>query len=155
MIGRHAAGFVLIAAGIAAGIAWAGGRMTHPFSPVLALLLFLAGASFFGKTSRFADKLRPLVGQSVRVRVWGSELPDHAGSRFSVHMVRALGAGLHLYLRPLADGSPMHLKVAQPFGAIAGDSGFEISHAKYVQWDGRKIKKDEREKALVLVVETD
>ena len=156
MTGRQATGLALIGAGVAAGGLWASGRLAHPFAPVVALVLFLAGASFFGKASQFADKLRPLVGKHVRVRVWGLELHDrNSGSSFRVHMVRAIGPGLHFYLRPSPEGSPIHLKVAQPSGTRLGDTTVEISGAKYVQWAGKKIKKDEREKAFVLVIQRD
>ena len=154
MIAREMPGLPLMATGVAVGVLWATGRISNPFALVVAILLFLTGASFFGKTSRFAERLRPLIGKSVRVTVWGSELPDHAGCKFRVQSVRSLGAGLHLYLRPLPDGSSIHLKVAQPLETIVGDSHVEISHGKYVEWAGRKIRKDEREKALILIVES-
>jgi xanthosine utilization system XapX-like protein len=149
-MGRRLAGLGLIVAGVAVGILWASGRTSHPFLPVVALLLFLAGASFFSKTSRFAERMRPLVGKSVRAQVWGAELPGHAGVVFRLHSVAAVGAGLHLYLRPLPDGSPIHLKVAQPRGALLDDCGVELAEAKYVQWAGRKLAQAEGAKALVL-----
>jgi hypothetical protein len=149
-MGRKLAGLGLIAAGAAAAVLWASGRTTHPFVPVVALLFFLAGASFFSKTSRFAERMRPLVGKSVRAQAWGAELPGHPGAAFRLHAVRALGAGLHLYLRPLPDGRPTHLKVAQPRGALLVDGGVEIAAAKYVQWAGRKVAQAEGAKALVL-----
>ena len=149
-MGHKLAGLVLIVAGVAAGVVWASGRAPHPFVPVVALLLFLAGASLFGKTSQLAESLRPLVGKSVRVQVWGAELPGHPGGEFRVSVVRALGPGLHVYLRPPPDGRPTHLKVAQPRDASVSDDGMEIRDAKYVQWRGRKIAKVPGAKALVL-----
>ena len=152
MTGRQAVGLALIVAGVATGILWASGQVIHPFAPVVALLLFLAGASFFGKVSAYVEKMRPLVGKTVRVGVWGSALPGHPHSTFIVHAVQAVGPGLHVYLRPRAGGSPTHLKVAQPRETTIGEHGVEIAEAKYVQWAGTKIKKAEGEKALVLVV---
>ncbi|HWK30709.1 MAG TPA: hypothetical protein VNR20_01375 [Terriglobales bacterium] len=152
---RLVTGFSFIAAGAATASVWVSGRTANPFAPVAALLLFLLGASFFNKTRRFADKLKPLVGKRVRVRVWGSELPELAGCIFAVQSVLSLGAGLHLYLRPLPDGASTHLKIAQPLDAICGDTGIEIGRAKYVQWRRRTIQKNASEKALVLVVEPD
>lgn len=146
-------GFVLIAAGIAAGVLWATGRIAHPFAPVAGLFLLLLGATSFGKASRLADELRPLRGKAVSVRVWGSALPGRTGCKFQVHKIWAFGAGVHLYLRPLPDGSPVHLKIAQPLRTVVGDAGLEVSKAKYVEWAGKKMNKDEREKALVLAVE--
>ena len=78
---RKLVGLVLIVAGVTAGLVWAAGGVTHPFAPVVALLLFLVGASMFGKTSQLAERLQPLVGRSVRVLVWGTELPGFQGSR--------------------------------------------------------------------------
>src|SRR5436305_1577836 len=131
---RKVTGLGLIGVGAAAGVFWASGRVSHPFAPVVALLLLLAGASFFGKARQFAEKLQPLVGKEVRVRVWGSELPDHVHCSYRVHMVRAFGAGLHFYLHSSSAGSPIHLKVAQPSEATLRDTAVEISCAKYVQW---------------------
>src|SRR5215471_21058835 len=62
------AGLALILLGVAVGILWVSGRATHPFTPVAALLIFLVGASMFGKTSRLAERMRPLVGKIVYLR---------------------------------------------------------------------------------------
>lgn len=91
----------LTAIAIIAAILWGSGRVRQPFIPVLAMLLLLVAASLFGKTNRFADRLRPLVGSKLRALVWGAELPATAGASFSLDRVLALGAGLHLYLSPL------------------------------------------------------
>ena len=144
-----------MAAGIVTGYVWASSRIANAFASVVALMLFLAGASFFAATGRFADRLRPFVGKRVRVRVWGSELPDYHGRTFVFQSVLSLGPGLHLYLRPLPDGSAMHLKIAQPLEASDAATGAEIGRAKYVQWRGRKVTKNESEKAFVLQVEPD
>src|SRR5690242_4426616 len=138
---RKAAGFALIAAGVAVAIAFATKRMTHPFTPVLALILFLTGASLFGRVAGLAGQLSHLVGKTVRVKVWGATLSGDAGSGFRLDKVSALGAGLHLHLRPLPDGVSTHLKIAQPRGATVGASGIEIADAKYIQWAVSKIKK--------------
>src|SRR6266568_7882385 len=145
-------GIALVFAGIALGIVWVSGRIAHPFLPVLALLLFLAGSSLFGKTNQFAQRLQPFVGRSVRVLAWDSELPGHSAETFIVQSVRALGAGLHLYLRPLPQGSPIHLKIAQPREATVDDAGVTIREAKYVQWVGRKVPKSQAAIPFVLTV---
>jgi len=140
-------------AGVASGILWISGRAPYPFAPVLALLLFLSGASLFiSKVSGLAEKMRPFLGKTVRVQVWGSDLCGSPGSKFVFCAVRAVGPGLHVYLRPMPDGSPAHLKVAQPRGTTIGDARLEIGDAKYVQWAGSKIKKVEGAMALVLLV---
>jgi hypothetical protein len=145
-------GIAVVFAGVALGIVWLSGRIAHQFLPVLALLLFLAGISFFGKTNQFAQRLQPLVGRSVRVLAWDSELPGHSAATFIVQSVRALGAGLHLYLRPLPQGAPIHLKIAQPRAATVDDAGVTIREAKYVQWAGRKVRKSQATIPFVLTV---
>jgi hypothetical protein len=138
---RKAVGFVLMVAGIAMAIAFASKRMPQPFTPVVALILFLAGASLFGRVAGLAGKVSHLAGKTVKVKVWGADLPGDTGAGFRLDKVSALGAGLHLYLRPLPDGSSTHLKIAQPRGTVVGESGVEIAESKYIQWAGSKIKK--------------
>ena len=144
------AGSALMAGGIAAAILFATGHLPSPFAPVGALILLLAGASLFGKTSRFADKLQWLVRKNVRLLAWGVELPGTKGSLFEVTKIMAVGPGLHFYLRPHSASSAIHLKVAQPLEATISETGLEISHAKYIQWAGKKVRMAEHEKALVL-----
>jgi len=152
---RQVIGLALILAGLASGMLWATGRISQPFAPAVALLLFLAGTSFFGSVSRFAERMRQLQGKSVRVQVWGSDLPGAAGAVFTIQSIRAIGPGLHLYLRPLPGGAPRHLKIAQPVRALMRDGTVEVGDAKYVQWDGRKVKKTEGTTALLLVLSSE
>jgi hypothetical protein len=129
------------------------GRWPHPFAPVVALFLLLAGTSLLiSKVGQLAKRMHLLLGKSVHVRAWGLDLAGSTGSKFTIYTVRALGAGLHVFLRPLPDGSPIHLKVAQPLGTQISNVGLEISEAKYVQWAGSKIKKVQGEMALMLIV---
>jgi hypothetical protein len=141
---------VLGAVAIVTATLWASGRTRQPFLPVLALLLLVIAASLFGKTNRFADRLRPLVGRKVRVFTWGAELPGVAGASFILDKVLAIGPGLHIYLRLVPHGSPVHMKVAQPSDAEIDDLQIEIHGAKYVQWAGRKIPKMKGQSALFL-----
>ncbi len=150
LMAPRVAGLVMVVAGVALGAAWASGRVGHPFAPALALLLLGAGGMLLPRTHSFAARMRPLVGKSVRAQAWGAELPGHPGAAFRLDAVRALGAGLHLYLAPLPEGKAVHLKVAQPRDAAVDQRGVEIGGAKYIQWAERKVAKSEREKALVL-----
>jgi hypothetical protein len=150
---RKTIGIAVLLAAATAAILWASGRVKNPFLPFLALGLFFLGTNFFGKVSELAERMRPLLGRKVQVQVWGSALSEGNGGSFVLHAVRALGAGLHVYLRPTAGGSPRHLKVAQPIGATTSDECVEVQEAKYVQWDGRMIKKVTGVKALVLNLE--
>jgi len=101
---RKALAVVLGAVAIVGAILWAGGRARQPFIPVLAVLLLVTAASLFGKTSRYADLLRPLVGKKVRVFAWGAQLPGVAGASFILDRVLAIGPGLHIYLRQVPHG---------------------------------------------------
>ena len=147
---RKLKGWGLAVAGATLGAVWAIGKMSNPFTPVAALLLILAGASLFGKASRFAERMSPLVGKKVHARVWDAELAGDPRSEFTIHAVRAIGAGLHLYLQPSAGGASIHLKVVQPQEVDLDESGVQIGEAKYVQWAGKKIAKVAGKKALLL-----
>ena len=137
---RKAMGLTLMVGGIAVGIAWSSGSFAQPMAPAIALVLFLGGASFFGRVSGMAGEMSSLKGKIVRVKVWGVELGDGA---FELKSVWGLGAGLHVYLRRLPDGAVTHLKIAQPRGTVVGATGAEAIGAKYIQWDGKTIKKPE------------
>ena len=144
-------GATLVVAALVLAALLMSGRVPYSLAPVVALLL-LAGASFFGKVSRLAEQMLPTVGRTGHVELWGSPPPGLSGA-VRVDAVRAVGAGLHFYLRPLPDGSSTHLKIAQPREVTIRDTGLEIAQAKYVQWAGRKIRRTEEKKPFVLVLE--
>jgi xanthosine utilization system XapX-like protein len=137
---RKAIGLTLIVAGLAVGVAWSNRSFAHPFAPVIALVLFLVGASMFGQVSRLAAEISKLEGKTVRVKVWGTDLGDGG---FELKSVSGIGPGLHVYLRPLPEGKVRHLKIAQPRGAVVGATGAEVVGAKYIQLDGKRITKPE------------
>jgi hypothetical protein len=132
-------GLVLIIAAIALAAAWNTQGFGRPFAPWLALFLFVAGANMFGPVSRLAGQMSSLKGKTVRVKVWGAALGD---SGFELKSVSGILLGLHVYLRS-PDGTVNHLKIAQPRGTVVGVSGAEVTTAKYIQWNGSKIKKPE------------
>ena len=150
----RAIGTALAAAGGIVATLWASGRMPHPFAPVLALMLVTAGASCFSKVSRLAERLAPMVEKIGEVKVYGSALPGVRGS-VRVEKVLAIGAGLHFYLRPMPDGSSLHLKIAQPSEVAITEAGVEVAQAKYVQWAGRTISRSPGKKPFALVLEDD
>ncbi len=147
---RKTLALTLIAGGLLLGLAYVTGMVRHPFAPVTALLLFCSGGMLIPRTYEVADQLRLWLGTSVEARAWGSGLPGHAGASFKFHRTLAFGAGLHLYFLPLDSDKPLHLKVAQPGAVVLSERGVEIGTAKYVQWRGKKIKRAQGEKALVL-----
>jgi hypothetical protein len=151
--GSTLVGSPLILLGVASGILWMSGRWPFPFAPDIALFLLLTGTTLLiSKVGQLSKRMRLLLGKNVRVQVWGLDLRVSPGSRFTVDAVQPLGAGLHVYLRPVPNGSPIHLKVAQPLGTEISNAGVDISKAKYVQCAGSKIKKVEGEMALKLIV---
>lgn len=129
-----------LAIGVAALCYAAKGEGQRPIGIVAALASFFAAGSLISKVGTLSSKLRPFIGRTVTVRVWGNKLPD--GELFTVESVSAIGAGLHIYLRPHPDGAPMHLKIAQPRQPQVTESTLEIADAKYIQWAGRKIRRE-------------
>ena len=70
------------------------------------------------------------------MRVWGSELGE-----CTVEAVQALGAGLHVFLRPLPDGRRTDLKIAQGRGLRVDARSAEFAWARYVQWGRARVPK--------------
>lgn len=138
--------------GVAALTYAASGPRTHPIAIVAALILFAAAASLLSRVATVAQQLRSFLEKPIVVRAWGNALPG--SDLFVVSSVRAISAGLHVYLRPAASDSDWHLKVAQPRHVFVSDSAFEIRDAKYIQWRNRKLNRpmDERVPAIAAEV---
>ena len=111
------------------------------FGAGLSLFGFFLAASFLGRAGRIAIALKPIVGRTIRVEVWGSPLPASGGALYDVNSIIALGAGLLLHLQPESSDRGAILKVAQPGAEMLGDERIEIATAAYVQWAGRKIER--------------
>jgi len=109
------------------------------FGVALAMFSFFLAGSFLGKAGRLAAALRPLVGRTVRVEIWGMPPPGASGALFDVNSVTGFGAGLHLHLLPDSDGPGAVLKVAQPGSERLEDTRIEIGTAVYVSWAGKKV----------------
>jgi xanthosine utilization system XapX-like protein len=149
---RKLLALALVAAGLMLGLAYASGKVCHPFAPVMALLLFLAGGMLLPRTYEISDQMCPCLRTSVEAKAWGSGLPGFEGAAFRLHRTAAFGAGLHLYFLPEDSDTRLHLKVAQPRAVVQSEHGVEIGTAKYVQWCGKKVKRVQGEKALVLLL---
>ena len=115
-----------------------------------AMAAFFAAASLISRVGALAVRLRPFIGKTVSVRVWGSSLPR--GEAFEVVSVRAISAGLHIYLRSTGS-STIHLKIAQPREAQVTGSTIQIADAKYLQWAGSKLETTGDCSAPALVME--
>lgn len=135
----HSATLRVLAAAVAAA-AIVGGVLTSHFGFVvlaLAALLFLATA--FSVAARLTRPLQALRGDLVDVSIWGAPLPVPADAAIRITSVKALGAGLHVYLRIGIATSPVHLKVAQPRHVHVTSDAVAIESAAYVQWSGRRL----------------
>ena len=102
---------------------------------VSGILVVLLSLTLLGPAARIRRSLRPFVGRTVHVAMWGA-VPDQ--SAFVIDSVRSLGAGLLILLRRASDGRRILLKVAQPKSASITPVRAAIAHARYVQWDRRK-----------------
>lgn len=100
--------------------------LTFVLSVVAVTALFFL-ASSMSVAGRVARSLQPFLNRPVEIRIWGEPLAD-AGP---ITSVRALGAGLHLFV------NRTHIKIAQPASVRIDERSVEIGAAKYVQCDGR------------------
>jgi hypothetical protein len=132
-------GFALVGlAGLWVGVQGADYR---PFGAGVALFGFFLAASFLGRAGRIAAALRPIVGRTVRVEVWGTPVPAPHGGLWDVSTVTGFGAGLLFHLLPESGDAGGILKVAQPGEEMLGDERIEIATAAYVQWAGRRLER--------------
>jgi|SRR5215212_9672000 len=111
---------------------------------LLSLLLLATSASHAG---RLSESLRAFQNRPVEIRIWGEPLPPIGGSSCQIESIRALGAGLHLFVKS-GDGPAKHLKIAQPRGTQVTERSAEIHEAAYVQWVGKKQARVEGTPAL-------
>lgn len=118
--------------------------------PVAVIGMLLAG-SLFSAAGRLSASWADLKGQSVLVRLWEMPPAGAAPAVFRVQYVRAIGAGLHLWLEPPSGGKLTHLKVAQPKAMSRTAAGQRIADVAYVQWAGRKVSRQEGAAAVLLL----
>ncbi len=97
----------------------------RPFGVALAMLSFALGASLLGKAGRLSAALRPLVGRTVRVEVWGEPLPGPPDGLYHVESITGIGAGLYFRLAGPDDSGGI-LKIAQPDAEAFADERIEI-----------------------------
>lgn len=147
---RKLLALAFVAVGVAALGYAARGEGRSPIGIATALVAFFVAANLISRVAAMASRLRPFIGRTVTARAWKNPLAG--ADAFEVTSVRAIGAGLHIYLRP-AGGSAVHLKIAQPRGVEITESGVEVADAKYVQWGGHKLVRQPSAPALVIEAE--
>jgi hypothetical protein len=132
-------GFVVLGlAGLWVGVQ--GGEYRF-FGPVFAMFGFFFAATFLGRAGRIAVALKPLVGRTVRVEVWGAPLPGPDGALYDVNTIIALGSGLILHLLPESGEAGAILRVSQPRDESLADERIEIAAAASVRWAGRRLER--------------
>lgn len=115
-----------------------------------AVLCLLALSTSLSVAGSLVEPLRRYQGEPVTVHVWGEALPAQstAGGLLSV---RAIGAGLHLFVQS-DTGLSTHLKIAQPRHVHIGTDGVTINEASYVQCAGKKLRRASGWPAVTIVV---
>ena len=82
--------------------------------------------------------LQQFQNRAVEVRLWGA-LPPGVSGALVLTEVNTLGAGVHLFFS-VEGGADMHLKIAQPRNPTLEFASVRIQAARYVQWNGYKIR---------------
>lgn len=130
-------GLALIAVGAAVlAIAW--GNLALGVLAIVTLLLVATSAAGPG---RIVAQCHHLSGRTATLHIWGSAPQVLGDGSVVVERVWALGAGLHLHVRPGTGASPRHIKVAQPLRWSIDDGGLTIAEAKYVQVSGKTVER--------------
>ena len=146
--GRGALCVVLGLMGVGMGLNAAEYR---PFGAALAMISFALGASLLGKAGRLSAALRPLLGRTVRVEVWGEPLPGPHDGSFAVETITGIGAGLYFRLAGPDDSGGI-LKIAQPDAETLADGRIEIGAASYVQWARKTLPRPAGTRAPALAL---
>ena len=114
----------------------------HLLGIAWAIVFLMLAATTFARARGIRDLLRPWVGKTVEVEVWGVPLTEP----LTIHAVHSFSAGLLIFMKP---GRPL-LKVAQGNGASMTGDRFEIAEARYISWRGTKLPKAADVAALVI-----
>lgn len=91
----------------------------------------------------------------MRVEVWGAPLPGSGEARYEAASIVAFGAALLIHLRAVPGGPRILLKVAQPGSGRVKGNRLEIADARYISWNGTRLRRSAGVAALVLAMEDD
>lgn len=121
--------------------ALAAGILTSQF--IFSLVALMAGVLLATslRTTRIplTEALHRFRGCTVEVRAWGALPPLPAGATLVLTSVNVLGAGAHVFFQASGAGS-IHLKVAQPGDVQIAPNTVVVGSARYVQWNGKKLR---------------
>jgi hypothetical protein len=147
------AAFCLVLASAALGVASLVAHLEIP-GVAVALTARWIGGTGGSRANGIATSLDGFVNRQVSALVFGEALPVEGGRVLVLERALALGAGLHLRLRSETEGRLHHLKIAQPSGVAIGRVRAEIQEARYLSWDGRRLKSAGTGKLPALVLES-
>jgi hypothetical protein len=140
---------IVFLSGVGVGVPGVG-RMAL-FLAALPLLLLLTA---FTRAGRLSQSLQPFKNRRVEVRIWGRRPPQHGDASCEIQSIRALGEGLHLFVRCAASRTE-HIKIAQPTMDSVSSEIAQIGQAKYIQWGGKQCPRVAGQPALTLTVVND
>jgi hypothetical protein len=109
------------------------------FYLVALMAVFLLATSLSTTRNPLTQALHRFRGFTVEVRAWGALPPLPPGATLVPTSVIVLGAGAHVFFQASGAGS-IHLKVAQPRNVQLAPNTVVIGSAKYVQWNGKKLR---------------
>jgi hypothetical protein len=124
---------------VAAGLTLGALTRHATFFVVAAMAGVLLSTSLSTSRVPLTRTLGRFTNQVVEVRLWGASPPDSPGGVLVLDSVNIISVGVHVFFKSTS-GRTMHLKVAQPFGTTLSPDCVLIESAKYVQWNGAKLK---------------
>jgi hypothetical protein len=125
--------FVLLAA-VSGALAALTGQLI--FVIVVAMAALLLASSLATSHVPVTRRLAAFRGRSVEVRFCGA---PPAEEHLVLASVNIISVGVHVFFTE-PSGRLLHLKIAQPSQVTISPDRVVISAAKYVQWQGKKVK---------------
>jgi hypothetical protein len=117
---------------------------------IVASACLLLVATSLSNAGRLSETLSSFRNRPVDILVWGEPLSGPT-ERSQIESIRAIGAGLHLFVKR-DNGRLAHLKIAQPRSTRITEKTAEIAAARYVQWERRKLPRTAGAAAVTLTI---
>jgi hypothetical protein len=106
------------------------------FVIIAAMSALLLASSLATSRVPVTRSLAAFRGRSVEVRFWGA---PPAEDHLVLATVNIISVGVHVFFSE-PSGRLLHLKIAQPGRMTIGPDRVVIGAARYVQWQGKKVK---------------